>query len=63
MCATENGLDQRAFYGPIGRLEFSGPVGKGILLDYAYDPRRLNVCGSCQSNKLDAVGRYNAASM
>ena len=38
MCATENDLDQRAFYGPIGRLEFSGPVSKGILLDYAYDP-------------------------
>jgi len=38
MCATENDLDQRAFYGPIGRLEFSGPVGKGILLDYAHDP-------------------------
>jgi hypothetical protein len=41
MCATENDLDQRAFYGPIGRLEFSGPVGKGILLDYAYDPTAL----------------------
>ena len=38
MCATEDGLDQRAFYGPIGRLEFTGPVGKGVLHDYAYDP-------------------------
>ena len=41
MCATETKLDQRAFYGPIGRLEFSGPVGKGILHDYAYDPETL----------------------
>ena len=36
MCATEDGLDQRAFYGPIGRSEFTGPVGKGVLHDYAY---------------------------
>ena len=41
MCATENGLDQHAFYGLIGRLEFSGAVGKGVLLDYAYDPTAL----------------------
>ena len=38
MCATEDGLDQRAFYGPIGRLDFSGPAGKGVLHDYTYDP-------------------------
>jgi NAD(P)-dependent dehydrogenase (short-subunit alcohol dehydrogenase family) len=38
MCATEPCLEQRAFYGPVGRLETRGPVGKGILHDYAYDP-------------------------
>jgi hypothetical protein len=38
MCATEACLEQRAFYGPVGLLETRGPVGKGILHDYAYDP-------------------------
>lgn len=37
MCATENGLEQRALYGPTGRLEMVGPVGKGKLLPYAYE--------------------------
>ena len=29
MCATENDLEQRALYGPTGRMEWVGPVGKG----------------------------------
>lgn len=37
MCATEGGLDQRALYGPTGRMEMVGPVGKGTLEPYAYD--------------------------
>ncbi len=37
MCATEDGLDQRALYGPTGRMEWVGPVGKGTLEPYAYD--------------------------
>ena len=37
MCATEDGLEQRALYGPTGRMEFVGPVGKGTLESYAYD--------------------------
>ncbi len=37
MCATENGLEQRAFYGPTGRMEWVGPVGKGTLEPYACD--------------------------
>ena len=37
MCATENGLEQRALYGPTGRMEFVGPVGKGTLHPHAYD--------------------------
>lgn len=37
MCATEDGLEQRALYGPMGRMEFVGPVGKGTLLPHAYD--------------------------
>jgi len=37
MCATENGLEGRALYGPTGRMEFVGPVGKGTLNAHAYD--------------------------
>ncbi len=37
MCATEDGLEQRAFYGPTGKMEFVGPVGAGTLEPYAYD--------------------------
>lgn len=37
MCATENGLEQRALYGPTGRNEWVGPVGQGTLEPYAYE--------------------------
>ena len=37
MCATQDGLDQRALFGPTGRMEWVGPVGKGTLEPYAYD--------------------------
>ncbi|WP_428927502.1 SDR family oxidoreductase [Marinibacterium sp. SX1] len=37
MCATEDGLQQRALYGPTGRMEFVGPVGRGTLNPHAYD--------------------------
>ncbi len=37
MCATENGLEARALYGPTGRMEFVGPVGKGTLHPHAYE--------------------------
>ncbi|WP_146344910.1 SDR family oxidoreductase [Phaeobacter marinintestinus] len=38
MCATEEALtDQRALYGPTGRMEAVGPVGKGTLNPHAYD--------------------------
>jgi len=37
MCATEDGLQQRALYGPTGRMQWVGPVGMGTLEPYAYD--------------------------
>ncbi len=37
MCATEPSLEERAFYGPTGRMEMVGPVGKGTLRSYALD--------------------------
>ena len=38
MCATEDTLtQQRALYGPTGRMEVVGPVGKGTLNAHAHD--------------------------
>ena len=38
MCATEETLtEQRALYGPTGRMEMVGAVGKGTLNTHAYD--------------------------
>ncbi len=38
MCATEETLaEQRALYGPTGRMEAVGPVGKGTLNAHSYD--------------------------
>ena len=37
MCATQDGLQERALYGPTGRMAWVGPVGKGTLEPHAYD--------------------------
>lgn len=38
MCATEADLsEERALYGPTGRMEAVGPVGRGTLEPHAYD--------------------------
>ena len=38
MCAAEEALiEQRALYGPTGRMEAVGPVGKGTLNAHAHD--------------------------
>ncbi|MEM9457484.1 MAG: SDR family oxidoreductase [Myxococcota bacterium] len=37
MCATQDGLEQRALFGPTGRMEWVGPVGKGTLEAHAHD--------------------------
>ena len=37
MCATEDGREQRALYGPIGLMQTGGPVGKGTRNPHAYD--------------------------
>ena len=37
MCATEPGLELRALYGPTGRNEWVGPVGKGTLEPFAHE--------------------------
>jgi hypothetical protein len=41
MCATQDGLKQRALYGPTGRMEMVGPVGEGTLEPYAYDKNTM----------------------
>lgn len=37
MCATEDGLDQKGFYGPTGRSNWTGPVGEHKLEPHAVD--------------------------
>jgi NAD(P)-dependent dehydrogenase (short-subunit alcohol dehydrogenase family) len=37
MCATEDNLKQRAYYGPTGRMNFGGPVGECQLEPFALD--------------------------
>ncbi len=37
LCATEDGLEQRALYGPTGRNEWVGPVGTGTLEPFAHE--------------------------
>ncbi|MFK7801503.1 MAG: SDR family oxidoreductase [Anaerolineae bacterium] len=37
MCATQEGLEQRAFYSPTGRMEMGGPIGKRTLEPYSHD--------------------------
>lgn len=37
MCATEDGLTERAFHGPTGRMEAVGPVGVGTLEPHAVE--------------------------
>lgn len=41
MCATHDGLEQRALYGPTGRMEWVGPVGKGTLEPHAYNKEAM----------------------
>lgn len=37
MCATEDGLEQRALHGPTGWMQTGGPVGTGKLEPHAHD--------------------------
>lgn len=37
MCATENGLDEKAYYGPTGTMQWTGPVGECKLEPHAKD--------------------------
>ena len=37
MCATEDGLDQKGFYGPTGLGYWKGPVGECVLAPHAVD--------------------------
>jgi len=39
MCATEEGLDQKGFYGPTGRSYWVGPVGECELEPHALDKK------------------------
>lgn len=41
MCATENNLAQRAYYGPTGLMNFGGPVGECKLESFVLDDEVL----------------------
>ncbi|WP_028110156.1 SDR family oxidoreductase [Ferrimonas futtsuensis] len=41
MCATAQHLNQRAYYGPTGRMNFGGPVGQCRLEPFALDKQVL----------------------
>ncbi|XQF90480.1 SDR family oxidoreductase [Pseudoalteromonas espejiana] len=42
MCATEQNLKQRAYYGPSGKWNWSGPVGECTLESFALEPSVLS---------------------
>lgn len=37
MCATQDGLNQRAYHGPTGTMNWSGPVGECEVENFVYD--------------------------
>ena len=37
MCATEENLKQKSYYGPTGRMNWTGPVGEWELKPFALD--------------------------
>ena len=41
MCATEENLKERAYYGPTGLMNFGGPVGEGKLESFAVNKEVL----------------------
>lgn len=51
MCATKEGLEQRALYGPTGFIQFVGPVGKGTLNAHAYDKAVMEKLWSVSMHK------------
>lgn len=53
MCATESNLDQRELYGPTGRMECVGPVGKGTLEPFAYDKEVMSKLWERTENDLE----------
>ncbi|WP_164521623.1 SDR family oxidoreductase [Pseudoalteromonas sp. Xi13] len=56
MCATEHNLKQRAYYGPSGRWNWSGPVGICKLEPFALDQPVLS---KLLSSTLLLNGQYN----
>ena len=37
MCATEDQLEERAYYGPTGRMNWVGPVGECEIEPFVWD--------------------------
>ncbi len=51
MCATEDGLDQKAYYGPTGSMYFSGPVGACRLEPFVQDKRIMEKLWNISENQ------------
>jgi len=58
MCATEDGLEQRALYGPTGFIQFIGPVGKGTLNAHAYDKPVMEKLWSVSEQKTNFTWQF-----
>ena len=59
MCATEKNLEQRALYGPTGRMEWVGPVGKGRLEPFAYDKEVMERLWKRSEEETDYVWEFD----
>ena len=55
MCATADGLEGRALYGPTGMLGFVGPVGQGNLNAHAYDKPVMEKLWAVSEQAVDFV--------
>lgn len=51
MCATENSLEQRAYYGPTGIMNFGGPVGECKLESFVLDKDALTKLWTLSENE------------
>ncbi|WP_409439941.1 SDR family oxidoreductase [Psychromonas sp. GE-S-Ul-11] len=51
MCATANDLEQRAYYGPTGLLNFGGPVGECKLESFVLDDEVLTKLWKLSENE------------
>ena len=57
MCATENDLKQRAYYGPTGMMNFGGPVGECKLEPFVLDKEVLTRLWALSEKETELVSK------